>query len=258
MPAEATTSVADQLGLIVFFAVGLLGGAHCLGMCGPLVTRYADQFGDDGPGVAPQAVQQHLLFNLGRTTGYATVGGLLGAAGAVTLDMAGLALIGRSVRMSVGILVGVAIMFLGAQYSLEGRAPMGHDLPAIGALFGHVSGLLSERIEAWVHGPQVIGLGALHALLPCPLLYPAFLYAFALGSPLHGAVALGTLGLGTIPSLFAYGTLLGSLSRERRIGLHRALGVSFLVLGYIPLSMGLRLAGIDVPTLPVPFYQPLT
>lgn len=258
MSTTATATVADPLGLVVFFLVGLLGGAHCLGMCGPFVTRYADHLADEDPGVAPHAVHQHLLFNLGRTGGYATIGGILGAAGGLTLDLAGLASIGRNVRMLTGLLAGALIIVVGAQYALRGRAPIGHDLPLLGGLFGRMSSLLSARVSRWVHGPQVLGLGAMHGLLPCPLLYPAFLYAFVIGSPMHGAVALATLGLGTIPSLFAYGTVLGSLSRDRRIQLHRGLGVSFLFLGYIPLSMGLRLAGIDVPTIPVPFYQPLS
>ena len=28
--------------LAVFFLIGLLGGVHCIGMCGPLVTTYAE------------------------------------------------------------------------------------------------------------------------------------------------------------------------------------------------------------------------
>ena len=36
---------SEQIELSAFFLIGLFGGAHCLGMCGPLVTMYAKQFG---------------------------------------------------------------------------------------------------------------------------------------------------------------------------------------------------------------------
>ena len=76
-------------------------------------------------------------------------------------------------------------------------------------------------------------------------------------SPAGGAAALAVLGLGTIPSLFLYGTLFQSLSTGMRIKLHRVLGVAFILLGYIPLQHALMLMGIHLPHPPIPFYQPL-
>src|SRR6056297_479048 len=70
----------DSLSLGVFLLVGLLGGAHCLGMCGPLVTTYADRMRADEAGgrgrdddLTVRQVRQHALFNLGRTASYATL-----------------------------------------------------------------------------------------------------------------------------------------------------------------------------------------
>jgi len=116
---------------------------------------------------------------------------------------------------------------------------------------------LTARVDAYVGGPRIVALGALHGLLPCPLLYPAFLYAFAQASPVGGAAALAVLGSGTIPSLFVYGTLFSSLSTRSRLRLHRVLGVAFILLGYIPLQHALMLLGIHLPHPPIPYYQPL-
>jgi sulfite exporter TauE/SafE len=93
--------------------------------------------------------------------------------------------------------------------------------------------------------------------LPCPILYPAYLYALALGDPVRGAVALGLLGLGTVLTLLPYGLAFGSLSVARRQSLHRVMGVFFVALGYLPLAHGLMLFGVDLPYPDVPFYQPL-
>lgn len=246
--------------LLVFFVIGLLAGAHCLGMCGPLVTAYADRFGGSDRRrdvLTLYEVRQHALFNLGRAGSYAILGGSVALVGGVAFaSVDAVSAVGDTVRGTVGILVGIAIVASGAYY-LRGRAGMPHGIPIVGVLFGRISGLLTSRIDRLANSPGIVGLGAIHGLLPCPIIYPAYLYAFALGDPVRAALSLGVLGLGTIPTLFVYGTLLGTLDVTRRRRLHRALGVAFVVLGYVPLQHGLMLYGVHLPHPPIPFYQPL-
>ena len=255
MGVESIGTVDRGFGLVVFLLVGLLGGAHCLGMCGPLVTTYADRLGGRRDALTFREVRQHALFNAGRTLSYATIGAALGLAGGLVFDAASVLAVGSAVRTVTGVVVGAVIVAVGAGYVARGTS----TLSALegGGAFSRVYGALASRVDRWVAGPRIVLLGAVHGFLPCPILYPAFLYAFARGSLAEGAIALGTLGLGTFPTLFLYGTLLGSVSSTTRRRLHRVLGVAFLAMGYLPLSMGLRAAGIDVPMLPVPFYQPL-
>ena len=253
---DGAAAAADGVGLAVFLAVGLLGGAHCLGMCGPLVTTYADRLGGDR-GPTFHELRQHGLFNAGRVGSYAVVGGLLGLAGGLVFDAAAVLAVGSLVRAATGVAVGLAIVAVGLGYALGGTNVFARLEAGFGGPFARVYGLLGARIDDWVSGPRIVALGALHGLLPCPILYPAFLYAFARGSPAEGALALAVLGLGTFPTLFLYATLVGSVSATRRRRLHRVLGVAFVVMGYLPLSMGLRAAGYDLPMVPVPFFQPL-
>jgi hypothetical protein len=263
--AAASATLAGQADLFLFFVVGLLAGAHCLGMCGPLVSTYADRIaGGTGDArnrrVTPYDVRQHGLFNLGRTAGYAVVGGLLGLVGSLVVGTAAtITPLATVVRGSVGVVVGAFILAAGAGYLLSGTTATATltGLPGLGRLFGAVSGRLSTAIDRLAGSPGIVGLGAIHALLPCPILYPAYLYAFAVGDPVRGALALGVLGLGTIPTLLAYGLALGSISTGNRTLLHRAMGVAFLLLGYLPLAHGLMLFGIELPYPDVPFYQPL-
>ncbi len=259
---SASAVAAGNVDLLVFLVVGLLAGAHCLGMCGPLVTAYADRFNpqrgtERGNALTLYEVRQHSLFNLGRAGSYAVLGGLFGLLGGLAFaSVDAVATVGDGVRATVGILVGVAIITSGAYY-LRGRSGGPHGLPVVGPAFARVSGLLTGRIDRLANSPGIVGLGAIHGLLPCPIIYPAYLYAFALGDPIRGALSLGILGLGTIPTLFAYGTALGSLGTENRVRLHRVLGAAFVVLGYIPLQHGLMLYGVHLPHPPIPFYQPL-
>jgi sulfite exporter TauE/SafE len=282
MPGPLEALGGQPVGLGVFFAIGLLGGAHCLGMCGPLVTTYATRMttgsddgrptATDGSGATTGAaahdkrlhwreVRQHGLFNLGRTVSYATMGALLGGLGALLYDAAALVAVADAVRAVTGVLVGAFILATGIRYLLGGTGggPGGiESLPGAAGLFDRVSGALLARVDTWVKGPRIVALGAVHAVLPCPLLFPAYLYAFARGSPVEGALALGVLGLGTFPTLFALGTLWTELSARTRVRLHRVLGALFLVLGLVALTHGLRLAGLPVPKIPLPVYQPLS
>ncbi|AGB15242.1 hypothetical protein Halru_0615 [Halovivax ruber XH-70] len=263
MAGHGSASVGANVDLAVFLVVGVLAGAHCLGMCGPLVTTYGDRMSagsstrrDDDLSVFE--VRQHLLFNLGRTASYALIGGLFGLLGALAFaSLDATMAVGNGVRAATGVLVGIAIIASGLYY-LRGRAGVpGHGLPVVGPLFATVSGALTSHVDRLANGPGIVLLGGLHGLLPCPIIYPAYLYAFAQGTPLRGALSLAVLGLGTIPTLFVYGTLVSAISPSTRVHLHRVLGVAFVALGYFPLKMGLMAFGVDLPGPSLPFYSGL-
>jgi hypothetical protein len=250
-PGGELASAAADGGVVAAFLLGVFGGAHCLGMCGPLVATYAERMDgtDDGRGPGWPAIRQHLLFNLGRTVGYATVGALLGGIGALAFDAAAVVAVGNVVRAVAGVAVGAFVVAAGVRY-LVGGGPtraIPIPLPRLERLSGRVTRFLGSRLDDWAAGPGVVGLGAAHALLPCPVLYPAFLYALVTGAPLRGALALGAVGLGTIPTLFAYGTVVGSVAAGTRRRLHRGLGAAFVLLGLFPLYKGLSLLGVLPP-----------
>ncbi|PHQ44709.1 hypothetical protein DJ68_17010, partial [Halorubrum sp. C3] len=198
-------------------------------------------------------VRQHALFNLGRAASYATIGTLLGAlGGAVFVTTATLTGAAETVRGGVGLLVGAAVIVVGVRYLLGG-ATGGVHLPGL----ERVTGWLTGHVDRLANGPGIVALGAVHGLLPCPILYPAYLYAFASGSAVAGGVALGALGLGTIPAVFAYGTLIESVDPVHRRRIHRLLGVAFVALGYVLFAHGLMSVGIHVPHPRLPFWNPL-
>ena len=258
--------------VFLFLAIGLLGGAHCIGMCGPLVTAYAarmdpDAGRTDGGGHATGShqqrgrgshltvyeVRQHALFNLGRTASYTLIGTALGAlGGAVLVTTATITGAVGPVRGVVGVGVGVVVVAVGMRYVLGG-ATGGVHLPGL----ERVTGWLTGHVDRLANGPGIVALGAIHGLLPCPILYPAYLYAFASGSALAGGTALAALGVGTMPAVFLYGTLIGSVDAVHRRRVHRLLGVAFVVLGYVLLAHGLMVLGIHVPHPMLPFWNPL-
>ncbi|RQG91557.1 sulfite exporter TauE/SafE family protein [Natrarchaeobius halalkaliphilus] len=255
--------------VVLFLVIGLLAGAHCIGMCGPLVTIYASRMSGEETSDVPSAgstgassngraghltsyeVRQHALFNIGRTASYTLLGGAFGALGGVLfVTTAQLTPIVDLARGGVGLLIGGFVIATGIYYLL-GRTTGGISFPGL----ERVSGWLAARVDRLASGPGIVGLGAAHGLLPCPILYPAFLYAFATGSPTSGAVALAALGIGTIPAVFAYGTVIDAVDVVHRRRVHRLLGVAFVVLGYVLFAHGLMAVGIHVPHPELPFYE---
>ncbi|WP_254273476.1 sulfite exporter TauE/SafE family protein [Haloarcula marina] len=253
MPLDGLGLTASETaGVAAFAGLGLLGSVHCLGMCGPLVTTYADRLDDGGP-LSGHEIRQQVLFNVGRGLSYTTLGVAFGLLGGVLYDAAGLARLATTVRGVVGVCVGLFILAVGAGYLTRASAvDVASSVPVVGTLFQRLAGTLVARLDALVDGPGMVALGAMHGLLPCPLLYPAFLYAFASGSAVTGGLSLAALSLGTIPLVFAYGTAFGSFAPTRRAAFHRALGAVFLVLALVPLSNGLAAFGVAVPRPPLP------
>ncbi|WP_226042887.1 sulfite exporter TauE/SafE family protein [Natrinema sp. DC36] len=245
--------------VLLFLAIGILAGAHCIGMCGPLVTIYASQMDDGTSNIGRKShlttyeVRQHALFNIGRTLSYTLLGAVFGALGSTLfVTTASFSSLVEFVRGGVGLVIGGLVMIIGIYYLL-GRTTGGIHLPGL----ERISSWLATRVDRLANSPGIVGLGAVHGLLPCPILYPAFLYAFAIGSPAGGALALGALGLGTIPAVFAYGTVIDAVDVVHRQRVHRLLGVAFVVLGYVLLAHGLMSLGIHLPHPGLPFYDGL-
>jgi len=193
---------------VLAFVAGLVGGAHCLGMCGGFVI------------VAAAGSRRSWLFHAGRLAGYAALGAVAALAGAV-LDLGGSAAGLHRLRFYVSgaLLLAFGLAFLGA-------LPRRWLEPGAGV----VTGLLRRaRRASGAAFPLVLGLPI--GLLPCGLLYPMYAAAAGTGAPLEGAAMLGSFGLGTVPLLGTFSFALDRIALATRQRLTRAAGVAMLLLG---------------------------
>jgi len=260
----------------VFLLVGLLGGAHCLGMCGPLVSTYADRMrsdaaadgngGNGGPERTARAggsddltvrqVRQHALFNLGRTASYAAIGGLFGLAGSLAFVTGRtVTTVADDVHALTGLVVGAVVIAIGVRYALRlelQRIPVPGSKPPRGR---HRPD--RPRIDAWVGNWRIVGLGAAHGLFTVSLAVPGVPVRVRAGQRARRRGRARRARLGTVPALFLFGTVFGSVSVDTRMRLHRALGVAFVALGYILLQHGLATLGVPLPHPPILYYSPL-
>nr|WP_240164646.1 sulfite exporter TauE/SafE family protein [Pantoea sp. Ap-967] len=172
--------------------LGLLGGGHCLGMCGGLMGALTLAIPPEQRG---RRLRLLLAYNLGRILSYASAGLLLGLAGwAVASSPAALGL-----RVVAALLLICMGLYLAGWWSGLTR------VEALGrGLWRHIQPLAS-RLMPVSSVPRALLLGALWGWLPCGLVYSTLLWAASQGNAGYSAALMLAFGLGTWPVLLATG-----------------------------------------------------
>ncbi|MBF0625223.1 MAG: sulfite exporter TauE/SafE family protein [Magnetococcales bacterium] len=218
--------IDGSLAVTVFFG-GLLGAAHCTGMCGPLVAAQA--MGQRGPW---WSLRSHLFYHLGRVGTYMVLGGLTGGAGslfAMTSRVAGLA--------------GLPHLLLGLAMILLGLGAMGWSPMNLERALGGES--LANRVVGWSArlGGGGLGLGVVTGLLPCSLHWAFQAQAAASGSVVGGMMVMLAFGLGTALPLGAFGLVAGLLGAANRRRVLWLAGLVVVYMGVRGVRRGLELFG---------------
>jgi sulfite exporter TauE/SafE len=221
---------------LLYFSTGVtIGFGHCIGMCGPIVVSFSLNLKEKSIFV-PQ-----LLYHLGRIITYAILGGLVAAAGSLTMITANIDAIQKGVMMFTGAL----IMLMGL--AMAGWVPLGkifgdHSGPA-GAISKGFGRLLKVQ-SSLVYLP----LGLLLGLLPCGPVYTALLGAaragMDTGSTHHGVLAgmglMAAFGLGTVPALFLVAKLADMGWLKSRVMIYKIGAVLMIIVGLIFVIKAIR------------------
>ncbi len=204
-------------GYFALFLVGLLGGTHCVGMCGGIVGALSMG--------ARARWSMHLAYNAGRILSYGAAGALAGALGAASLTLEGQA----PVRLGLYLLANLMLVALGL-YLLGITRALAFTERAGQHLWRRVQPLTRRFLPARTV-IQAFPLGVLWGWLPCGLVYSALATALSTGSPGSGALLMLAFGLGTLPNLLLAGILLARLNEFVRRPAVR-IGSGLLVLGF--------------------------
>jgi hypothetical protein len=212
--------VADLAPLLISALIlGLLGGGHCLGMCGGLMGALTLAIPPEQRG---RRLQLLLAYNLGRILSYATAGLLFGLAGwAVASSPAAMLL-----RIVAGLLLISMGLYLGGWWSgLTSIEALGRGL------WRHIQPVASRLLPV-SSLPRALLLGALWGWLPCGLVYSTLLWAASQGDALDSALLMLAFGLGTWPVLLATGMAAERLTALlRRRGVRMAGGLLVILFG---------------------------
>lgn len=222
-----------ETGYIAVFLIGLLGGTHCVGMCGGIVSALSvrrPNLASDWP--------LHLAYNLGRIASYVAAGGLVGTIGSAGLLLNDVLPVQMVLYVLANLmLVGLGLYLTGMPQALAFTEKLGQRL------WRHVQPLASRFLPVRSVA-QALPLGALWGLLPCGMVYSALATALVSGSAARGAGLMLAFGLGTLPNLLLAGVLLTRLrTLTRKRGLRLASGLLVLGFGIFGLANAATLGG---------------
>ena len=215
---------ATPIFLAALFA-GLLGSAHCLGMCAGISGLFAV-----GANVASlrSRFPLALAYNVGRVLSYAVLGAVVASIGSVAVDAV------QRLESPVRLASGVLIIIVGLQVAFNWRA-----LTALENLGAVVWNRVAPRAKGLLPANTLFkaaGLGLIWGWLPCGLVYSALLLAATTAAPVSGALVMICFGIGTLPAMIASGlsaSKLAAFMSRNRLGA----GLLIVLLGIATLAM---------------------
>jgi len=208
---------------------GLLGSAHCLGMCAGISGLFAVN-----AGVASLRTQLPfaLTYNIGRVVSYAVLGIIVGAFGSVIIK-ASPALAG-SIRM----LSGIIIILVGLKVAFDLR--LLNVIERMGASLWSRIAPAAKALVPVTSIPKALGLGLLWGWLPCGLVYSVLMIAATSADPVAGASIMIAFGAGTMPAMVLTGLGAAKVSEFlRNRGTRLGLGLLIVAMGLLTIAMPL-------------------
>ncbi len=188
---------------VVIFLGGLLGSAHCVGMCGGFALALGTR-----PGLAANLGRQ-TAYSLGRIFTYASLGAMAGFTGRRLMAEGGALL---NVQAALALTAGVLLVLQGL--SAAGLLPAARARTG-GACLG--PGLFAGLLGATRLRSVFLG-GVVNGLLPCGLVYAYLALAASSADMATAALVMALFGLGTLPVMVLVGcggSLLGTACRHQ-------------------------------------------
>lgn len=183
-----------ELSVTAAFLVGLLGGGHCVGMCGGIVGAVSMTL----PGSQPK-LPFLMGYNLGRISSYCLAGVVAGAVGASSFFLDHILPIEKLLYALASLMLLLLGLYLAGVWRVLTKLE-------------HLGGRLWQRIQPYSQKllpvksiSQSFLLGSLWGWLPCGLVYSVLVAAIATANPLQGGLLMLAFGLGTLPTLLAMG-----------------------------------------------------
>lgn len=216
------TESMDAALLASAWATGLLGGTHCIGMCGGISTALTFALPADKRRGASLFGYQ-LAYNFGRIFTYTVLGIIVG-----TLAHGILAGWASSPwpRATAGAFMVVMGLYLAGWWNGLQR------IEGLGGGVWKILAPLRQKILPVDHPLKAVAAGAVWGFLPCGLVYSALTLALARADTVMSGGVMLAFGLGTLPTLLLTGTLAGKLRQYLQMKNVRQLaGFLVIVLG---------------------------
>lgn len=185
-----------EFNLIAAFLSGLMGGAHCVGMCGGIVSALT--FGMPKSDKSSM-LSFHVAYNIGRITTYVFAGALVAGIASLASNLTTLNELQRVLQLIAGSLMILLGLYLAGWWRILIK------LEKLGTSVWKLIEPLGRKLLPVRTPLQAFFVGMVWGWLPCGLVYTALIMAIATSHPGHGALVMLSFGLGTLPTLMAMG-----------------------------------------------------
>ncbi len=221
-------------GLIIGLTAGI---STCMALVGGLVLAISAKHAEQYPNATTtQRFRPHIFFNVGRIVGFTLLGALIGGLGSL-FQLSG------SVLGWLMIIVSFVMIVLGL--NLTELFPRLNSITLPSWLSEKLGIMDKSKGEYKWYGATLAGV--LTFFLPCGFTQAMQLMAVGTGSPLLGAVIMGTFAIGTAPGLMGIGWLTSVIKGAFAKSLFRIIGVGVIALALVNLSGAITLAQIKLP-----------
>jgi uncharacterized protein len=153
------------------FLAGLLGGVHCVGMCGGIVGAITFGLPREAQSDGLRLFAFHALYNLGRIFSYTLAGALMGGLGALLIQWMPLQQAQQGLLLVAGAFMILLGLYLGGWWKILGR------VERLGERVWRRLEPLGRRLLPVRTPGQALGVGALWGWLPCGLVYTMLINA---------------------------------------------------------------------------------
>lgn len=204
----------------IVLSTAFLGSGHCIGMCGPIVAAFSLSGQAKGKGFV-----FHVFYNAGRLTTYCIIGIIAGWLGSLLNTTEMFSMVSHSILLLTDffiIAIGLTTAGVFARISF-----LRLEFPgAIQAMTGSVARLQKLPVVF-----SAFPIGMIMGFLPCGFLYAIALGAAGRGSPVEGGLIMLVFGVGTLPSLFLFGSTVHWLTTKARREMLRWAGLMVVGMG---------------------------
>lgn len=216
---------------IAAFLVGFLGGVHCVGMCGGIMSALT-------LGIQPlnktSSTQNKtnlfpylLSYNFARVISYVIAGIIFGGVGAWFTDL----VLFNQAQMFLKVVAGIFLIALGLYLANWWRGLS--YVEQLGSVVWKFIEPIAKRFIPIKNIKQAFAAGFFWGWLPCGLVYSVLIWSLSSGSAIKGGLLMLSFGLGTLPTLIAVGLFSVSIK-------------SFMQLSAVRISAGALVVGFGV------------
>jgi len=196
-----------EISFLAAVIVGLLGGVHCLGMCGGIVGALTLGVDEASGKTQTGLFRFQLAYNSGRILSYGFAGALAGLLGSLALDLTGV----NQAQLWLQFIAGLFMLALGLYLAGWWRGLI--YLERLGSVLWKRIQPLGKQLIPVQSVKHAFLLGLVWGWLPCGLVYSVLIWSFSSGGMQQGFFLMLGFGLGTLPNLLLIGVFAARIGR---------------------------------------------